>query len=98
MSTPGSTRLVRTLRFALLLAGMAWLPLSQAQVAPTAAETAAYRGLHAAAARGDVATLTQLLSAKADINQRDAYGRTPLHVATFAKQRAAVRALDSSGR
>ena len=97
MSTPGSTRLVRTLRFALLLAGMAWLPLSQAQVAPTAAETAAYRGLHAAAARGDMATLTQLLSAKADINQRDAYGRTPLHVATFAKQRAAVRALIQAG-
>lgn len=93
MSNPGSTRLVRTLRFALLLAGMAWLPLSQAQVAPTAAETVAYRGLHAAAARGDVATLTQLLAAKADINQRDAYGRTPLHVATFAKQRAAVRTL-----
>jgi ankyrin repeat protein len=97
MSTPGSTRLVRTLRFALLLAGMAWLPLSQAQVAPTAAETAAYRGLHAAAARGDMATITQLLSAKADINQRDAYGRTPLHVATFAKQRAAVRALIQAG-
>ncbi len=96
MSNPGSTRLLRTLRFALLLAGMAWLPLSQAQVAPTAAETAAYRGLHAAA-RGDMATLTQLLSAKADINQRDAYGRTPLHVATFAKQRAAVRALIQAG-
>jgi len=97
MSTPGSTRIVRALRFALLLAGMAWQPLSQAQVAPTAAETAAYRGLHAAAARGDMATLTQLLSAKADINQRDAYGRTPLHVATFAKQRAAVRALIQAG-
>jgi ankyrin repeat protein len=76
---------------------MAWLPLSQAQVAPTAAESAGYRGLHAAAARGDMATLTQLLSTKADINQRDAYGRTPLHVATFAKQRAAVRALIQAG-
>jgi ankyrin repeat protein len=97
MSNPGSTRLLRTLRFALLLAGMAWLPLSQAQVAPTAAETATYRGLHAAAARGDVTALTQLLGAKADINQRDAYGRTPLHVATFAKQRAAVRALIQAG-
>ena len=97
MSYPSSTRLVRTLRFALLLAGMAWLPLSQAQVAPTAAEIAAYRGLHAAAARGDMSTLTQLLSAKADINPRDAYGRTPLHVATFAKQRAAVRALIQAG-
>ncbi|BDT71176.1 hypothetical protein os4_06940 [Comamonadaceae bacterium OS-4] len=97
MSYPGSTRLLRTLRFALLLAGMAWLPPAQAQLAPTAAETAAYRGLHAAAARGDVAVLTQLLGAKADIDQRDAYGRTPLHVATFAKQRAAVRTLIQAG-
>ena len=36
---------------------MAWLPLSQAQVAPTAAETAAYRGLHAAAARGEIGSI-----------------------------------------
>ncbi len=97
MSTPGSARLVRTLRFALLLAGMTWLPLSHAQVAPTPAETAAYRDLHAAAARGDLARLTQLVGANADINQRDTYGRTPLHVATFAKQRAAVRALIQAG-
>ena len=31
---------------------------AQAQVPPTAAETAAYQGLHAAAARGDVPRLT----------------------------------------
>lgn len=97
MSTLGSTRIVQTIRCALLLTGLAWLPLSHAQVAPTTAEVAAYRGLHAAAARGDVAILAQLLSTKADINQRDAYGRTPLHVATFAKQRAAVRALIQAG-
>lgn len=97
MPYPANTQLVRSVRTAVLLAGMTWLPLSHAQVAPTAAETAAYRGLHAAAARGDVAVLTQLLGAKADINQRDAYGRTPLHVATFAKQRAAVRALVQAG-
>jgi ankyrin repeat protein len=97
MPYPANAQLVRSVRTAVLLAGLTWLPLSHAQVAPTPAETAAYRGLHAAAARGDVAVLTQLLGAKADINQRDTYGRTPLHVATFAKQHAAVRALVQAG-
>ena len=85
------------LRASVVLAGLAWAALSQAQVAPSSAETAAYRGLHGAAARGDIAKIEQLLAAKADINQRDTYGRTPLHVATFAKQRAAVRALIQAG-
>ena len=31
------------------------------------------------------------------MNARDAYGRTPLHVATFAQQRAAIRALAQAG-
>ena len=30
--------------------------------------------------------------APAELNARDAHGRTPLHVATFARRRAAVRA------
>ena len=82
---------------AMLLAGLSGAPLSHAQVAPSSAEVAAYRGLHAAAARGDLAKIEQLLAAKADVNLRDAYGRTPLHVATFAKQRGAVRALVQAG-
>jgi len=97
MTNHHTHRLVRTLRMALVLAGLAWVYGSHAQVAPSAAETAAYRGLHAAAARGDVAKIEQLVAAKADINQRDTYGRTPLHVATFAKQRAAARALVQAG-
>ena len=64
---------------------------------PTAAETAAYQGLHAAAARGDVPRLTQLIAARADVNARDGYGRTPLHVATFARQADAIRALAQAG-
>jgi ankyrin repeat protein len=70
---------------------------AQAQVAPTAAEAAAYQGLHAAAHRGDLATLKQLIAAKADLDARDAHGRTPLHVATHARQREAIRLLAAAG-
>lgn len=41
--------------------------------------------------------LTKLLAARADLNTRDAQGRTPLHVATFARQVEAVRALAKAG-
>ncbi|MGZ5130683.1 MAG: ankyrin repeat domain-containing protein [Caldimonas sp.] len=75
------------------------LPLpSVAQVAPSAAEIAAYRGLHAAAQRGDASAIEQLAAAnRAALGSRDDHGRTPLHVATFARQRAAVRALVKAG-
>ena len=65
-----------------------------AQVAPSAAEIARYDGLHAAAARGDVQEIDRLAAAsRAALSARDAHGRTALHVAAFAKQRDAVRAL-----
>ena len=68
-----------------------------AQVAPTAAEAAAYTGLHAAAQKGDVAKLDRLAAANADLNARDGNGRTPLHVAVFAGQREAIKALVKRG-
>jgi hypothetical protein len=68
-----------------------------AQVAPTAAEVAAYTGLHAAAHKGDTAQIDHLAAAKADLNARDGNGRTPLHVATFAGQREAIKALVKYG-
>ncbi|MGA8513612.1 MAG: ankyrin repeat domain-containing protein [Burkholderiaceae bacterium] len=68
-----------------------------AQVAPTAAEAARYQGLHAAAHLGDVAQIQKLAATKADLNRRDGLGRTPLHVATFARQREAIRALAHAG-
>ncbi len=68
-----------------------------AQVAPSAAEIARYTGLHDAAQRGDVARIGQLVAAKTDVNATDAYGRSPLHVATFARQREAIRALAKAG-
>jgi hypothetical protein len=65
-----------------------------AQVGPSAAEVAAYTGLHAAAQRGDVDTIRKLAAANPAAREwRDARGRTPLHVATFARQRAAIRVL-----
>ena len=65
-----------------------------AQVPPSPAEAAAYTGTHAAAQRGDVEALTRLVAAsRASLEARDGHGRTPLHVATFARQRGAAAAL-----
>jgi uncharacterized protein len=68
-------------------------PSVVAQVAPTATEAAQYKGLHAAAHRGDLAELKKLVAAGAQLELRDRHGRTALHVATFARQRAAIRIL-----
>ena len=69
----------------------------QAQVPPSAAEAARYAGLHAAAQRGDAATIRKLAGDRKALDARDAYGRTPLHVATFARKREAIRALVEAG-
>lgn len=71
---------------------------AHAQVAPSPAEAAAYVGLHAAAQRGEAAAIQSLAAAdRAALESRDARGRTPLHVATFARQRDAIRALAQAG-
>ena len=65
------------------------------------AEAARFSALHAAAHKGDMASLARLLGAGAgapiDLNARDPRGRTALHVATFARQRDAIRALAKAG-
>ena len=70
---------------------------SLAQAAPTGAELAAYTGLHAAAAQGDVALIKQLVAAGANVNATDAYRRTPMHVAAYQSHDEAVLALAEAG-
>ena len=70
---------------------------ASAQVPPGTEEISRYTGLHAAAQQGNLAQIGSLIAAGNDINARDAYGRTPLHVATFARQREAIRALIAAG-
>jgi uncharacterized protein len=72
------------------------LPAS-AQRAPMPAEIAAYKGLLAAAAVGDAGLLRSSLNGGADPKQRDAAGRTALHVAAFGSHNDAVRALVAGG-
>ena len=83
-------------RCALLLITAASFALeAAAQVPLSAEEVAAYRGLHAAAQQGDVAHARA--ASQRDVDARDNHGRTPLHVATFARQRGAIQALVAAG-
>jgi len=75
-----------------------WALPAVAQVAPSPAEIAAYTGLHAAAQRGDIAAIQRLAAGSPTaLTARDGHGRTPLHVATFARQREAIKALAAAG-
>lgn len=65
--------------------------------APSAQQAAQYTGLHAAAWSGDLPQLRRLIDARADLNARDAHGRTPLHMATFARHRGVVLQLAAAG-
>ena len=80
----------------LAAAALLALPLA-AQIPPSPAEIAAYRGLHAAAQRGDLMEIERLAAVRSALGARDAHGRTPLHVATYARQREAVKALLRAG-
>ncbi len=76
----------------LLLVLLAALPAS-AQIAPTETELRDYGGLHAAAARGDVADIEKRIASAENKEAIDARHRTPLHVAVYQKQHDAARAL-----
>jgi ankyrin repeat protein len=84
------------LRILAILLALAAVPAA-AQTPPSPAEVAAYKGLHAAAARGWHGDIPQLLINGLDPNARDANGRTPLHVAAFMGHGEAMRALVKGG-
>ena len=95
-------RRIRTAAAALAAAAVclsgAAVPSAAAQVPPSSGEIAAYEGLHAAAHRGDAASIERLAAASPALREaRDPHGRTPLHVATHARQRGAVKALLLAG-
>lgn len=81
----------------LALAFLAFTFPATAQVAPTQAEVAAYRGLHAAAAKGDAVEIAKLLKSGTAVDARDSYARTPLHVAIYRSQGPAALALIKGG-
>jgi ankyrin repeat protein len=79
-------------RLLLLTLCLAPLP-AKSQIPPGAAEIAAYRGLHAAAASGDTADIEKLVKAGAPLEARDGHQRTPLHVAAHLRRHDAATLL-----
>jgi ankyrin repeat protein len=53
--------------------------------------------LYAAAHKGDLVQLKKLLTGGANVNARDPFGRTPVHVATFARHPEVIRTLALAG-
>lgn len=86
-------------RIVALIAGLCLPPsLPHAQVPPSTAQAAAYAGLHAAAQRGNAATIKELAAKQPEaLAAIDGNGRTALHVATFVRHRAAIIALLGAG-
>ena len=80
-----------------LLLSLAFAAPALAQIAPSAAELQAYRGLHAAAGKGDNAEIEKLVKSGTPIDARDGHARTPLHVAAFMHKSDAARMLIQLG-
>jgi uncharacterized protein len=76
-----------------LLLLLATIVPASAQTAPTESERRAYGGLHAAAARGDVADIEKRIASGENKEAVDDRQRTPLHVAVYLKRYDAARAL-----
>ncbi len=85
------------LQAAIWLGAACWAGGSAAQVPPTPEESAHYTGLLAAAARGDAAEITKLAVRSANVDIRDGYQRTPLHVAAYGGHHEAMRTLVGAG-
>ena len=97
--TPGKCTLLHVgrLGYCALIAIAFVTHASHAQVPPSPGEKAGYRGLHAAAARGDAAGIQALIAKGGKLDVRDGYARTPLHVAAFGGHHDAMRVLVAAG-
>lgn len=74
-----------------------WTVPTYAQLPPSSGEVSQYRGLLAAAARGDVSEIKALIAKGEKPDVKDTYGRTPLHVATYRGHHEAMRTLVHAG-
>lgn len=71
--------------------------LAQAQIPPGDGEVANYSGLLRNVVERDEAALARTIESGAEIDQRDVYGRSALHVATYYGNHAAMRRLVAAG-
>lgn len=90
----GSRRAARILGVLLVTCAVS---ASHAQTPPSAGERARYTGLLAAASRDDAAAIETLTAGGKRPDERDAHGRTPLHVAAHGGHHGAMRALVAAG-
>jgi ankyrin repeat protein len=68
-----------------------------AQTPPNSAEMTAYEGLFRAVVDGDAAALEDAIGASGNIDSRDGFGRSALHVAAYRGNHGAMRALAAAG-
>jgi hypothetical protein len=97
MTAEGAATNTRGLARGFLIAAACSALASHAQVAPSPAEKAGYKGLHATAARGDAPLIKASIAKGEKPNVRDGYARTPLHVAAYGRHHEAMRALVAAG-
>lgn len=74
-----------------------WSLNAPAQTPPNASELAGYKGLFRAVIQQDVAALEQALKSTQQVDLRDGYERSALHVATYFGNHAAMRKLVAAG-
>ena len=74
-----------------------WSLQAPAQTPPSASDLAAYDELFSAVVKQDAALLQQALESTQDVDRRDGYGRSPLHVAAYFGNHQAMRKLVAAG-
>jgi len=74
-----------------------WLSVAFAQTPPSSSEVLKYSGLFEAVVKRDTVALNNHLSTTKNIDKRDGYGRTALHVAAYTANHEAMRILVDAG-